>query len=128
MAFHVERVGGRVRGLAEGVDRRHLRRLERGEVPIDVEVDLHGLDRREARRDLRALLLECYAEGDRCVHVIHGRGLRSDLGPVLREALPGWLTAPPVGRLVMAFATAPPALGGEGATLILLRRRRAPGT
>lgn len=124
--FHVETQGGRLRGLAEGVDRRHLRRLERGGWEEEAEIDLHGLRRDEAGRALREALREAHAEGMRCIRVVHGRGLHSELGPVLREALPGWLTAPPAGRLVMAFATAPAAQGGEGATLVLLRRRRGP--
>lgn len=124
--FRLERVGTRVRGLAEGVDRRHLRRLERGQVAVDAELDLHGLDRREARESVREGLREAFEEGFRCVQVIHGRGLRSEGGAVLREALPDWLAAPPLAALVLAFATAPPALGGEGATLVLLRRWRGP--
>ncbi|MDX1650672.1 MAG: Smr/MutS family protein [Myxococcota bacterium] len=126
MPFRVETGGGRLRGLAEGVDSRHLRALERGEREVEAELDLHGLRAAEARQAVRQALHEAHEEGMRCIRVIHGRGRGSELGPVLREALPDWLTAPPAGRLVMAFASAPGPLGGEGATLVLLRRRRAP--
>jgi DNA-nicking Smr family endonuclease len=126
VAFRIEAREGRLRGLAEGVDRRHLRRLERGDWEEDAEIDLHGLRRDEARRAVRAALAEAHQEDMRVIRVVHGRGRHSELGPVLREALPEWLTAPPLGRLVMAFASAPADRGGDGATLVLLRRRRGP--
>lgn len=125
MSFHLERHGERVLGLALGIDRAHLDRLARGEVPIDMELDLHGLAERDARSLVRAALEEAYQEGDRCLLLIHGRGRHSELGAVLREALPEWLTAPPAGRRVMAFATALPDDGGPGASYVLLRRRRS---
>jgi len=123
--FEVRRVGERHWGLAPGIDRKHLRRLQRDQVEIDGEVDLHGLTAAEARPALREAIQEAYAEGMRCLLVIHGRGRGSPGDPVLRSALAGWLTAPPTGRLVMAFASAGTGDRGAGATTVLLRRRRA---
>jgi len=122
--FALSGYGERLEGIAPGIDRNHLKRLGRGEIEPDSEIDLHGLDRRNARFALRAALHEAYAEGERCVAVVHGRGLHSDLGPVLKEALVEWLAEPPLGPLVMAFASAPSHDGGTGATYVLLRRRR----
>lgn len=124
MSFQVEQRGSQLRGLAPGIDRAHLDRLARGGVPIDLELDLHGLTESAARSLVRETLRCAYEDGDRCVLVIHGRGKHSDLGAVLREALPGWLQEPPTGLLVMAFAGAQPRDGGEGASYVLLRRRR----
>ena len=94
---------------------------------MDAELDLHGLLEAEASLAVEHALREAYEEGYRCVLVIHGRGRHSPLGPVLRAALPRWLTAPPLGQLVMAFATALPRDGGPGSTYVLLRRgRRGP--
>ncbi len=59
--------------------------------------------------------------------VIHGRGLNSgDAGPVLGEAVQRVLTAGRVARAILAFTHAGPAQGGDGATLVLLRKRREP--
>lgn len=113
-----------MQGLAKGVDRAHLRRLSRGEVEVDLELDLHGLDQKEARMLLRATIREAYDEGDRCILVIHGRGKGSPDGAVLRSALPGWLKEAPIDRLVMALASARPEDGGPGSSYLLLRRRR----
>ena len=111
-------------GLAPGIDRAHLDRLRRGRVEVDYEIDLHGLSARDAGAALRSALLEAVERGGRCVLVVHGRGRGSEAGPVLKEALVGWLEAPPVARWVMAFATARPDDGGAGATYVLLRRSR----
>ena len=125
--FEVVRQGERVSGLAPGVDRRHLARLRAGEVEIDRDLDLHGLDAPSAREDVTFELRDAYAEGERCVRIVHGRGLRSPGGPVLKEAVLAWLQAPPLANLVLAFETAPPEHGGAGALLVLLRRRRPQG-
>jgi len=126
-AFAVEISGEHVRALAAGVDRQHLVRLVRGEVAIDVEIDLHGCNERDARALVADTLAEMLREGERCARIVHGRGRHSLAGPVLKAALLEWLTAPPLAQQVLAFATAGPGAGGAGATLVLLRRARASG-
>ena len=120
--FEVARVGERVEGRAPGIDRKHLRRLRSGDVPVELRVDLHGLYESEAREAVREALTGAAEAGQRCALVIHGRGQRSEGGPVLKRALPRWLAEPPLGARVMAFASATPADGGTGATYVLLRR------
>jgi DNA-nicking Smr family endonuclease len=122
--FAVTREGERVAGLAAGVDRRHLRRLRSGEIEPDRDLDLHGLSERDAREDVTFELRDAWAEGERCVRIVHGRGLRSPGRAVLKDAVLEWLQEPPLAALVMAFASAPPASGGPGALFVLLRRRR----
>lgn len=112
-----------VEGVAQGVDRRLLRRLRRGDFALQGHCDLHGLSREEAREAVERFVTRSRAEGKRCVLVIHGRGLNSkDQEPVLKPALVGWLSRGRVGRLVLAFATARPPDGGAGAVYVLLRR------
>jgi DNA-nicking Smr family endonuclease len=71
---------------------------------------------------VREALIGAAEAGLRCALVIHGRGQRSESGPVLKQALTRWLAEPPLGARVMAFASATPADGGAGATYVLLRR------
>ena len=123
-SFTIREHGERIEGLAQGIDRAHLDRLKRGRVPVQREVDLHGLERREAGLEVRLQLEEAFEMAERCVLIIHGRGAHSDLGPVLKEALLGWLCDPPLDRLVMAFASALSEHGGSGATYVRLRRNR----
>ena len=120
--FEVSRVGERLEGRAPGIDRKHLRRLRSGDIPVDVRVDLHGLHGPEAREAVREALIGAAKAGQRCALVIHGRGHRSESGPVLKRGLLRWLAEPPLGARVMAFASATPADGGTGATYVLLRR------
>ena len=123
--FTVERLGERSEGLAAGIDRKHLLRLRRGEVPVDARVDLHGLRAADARRRLAAEVARAQAAGLRCLLVVHGRGLHSEGPAVLREGVAEWLSAAPLAARVMAFASARPEDGGSGATYVLLRRVRA---
>lgn len=115
-------------GRAEDVASRALAKLRRGDPAPEREIDLHGLDAPAAAKRVRRVLETAREEGVRCVLVIHGRGLRSDGEAVLRRALPEWLAAPPLDRLVQAFAPAPERLGGAGASLVLLRRERRHGS
>jgi DNA-nicking Smr family endonuclease len=123
--FEVARTGERVEGIAAGIDRAHLRRLKRGEIEPARRIDLHGQERRSARPLVERELRAAYEAGERCVAFVHGRGLRSEAGPVLKEALLEWLQAPPLSAVVLAFASAPPQEGGTGALHVLLRRKRA---
>lgn len=123
-AFALETSGERIEGLVHGIDRAWLRRLRAGEITPETRVDLHGLSAREAERLLRRTLAAAHDAGRRCVLVVHGRGLRSAEGAVLRAALPQWLADPRTAPRVMAFASARPRDGGTGATYVLLRRPR----
>ncbi len=124
-AFETAPRSGGTEGWARGTDRALVARLRKGDPPPTWEIDLHGFTADEARADLRDAVREAYDEGERCGLVIHGQGHGSEGGPVLRAGVPAWLSAPPIGRLVLAFTPARPAEGGVGATVVLLRRRRA---
>lgn len=122
--FEIEELGERIEGRVPGFDRRRLARLRTGRIPPETTVDLHGMLEPEARLAVREAVQSAHAAGARAILVIHGRGLHSPEGPVLKAALPAWLAEPPVGARVLAFASAPPELGGVGATLVLLRKVR----
>ncbi len=122
--FEVTRDGERLVAHVAGVAPGQLAALGAGELPVELTVDLHGFPAAEARGALRDGLRRARRAGLRCVRVVHGRGLRSAAGPVLKEGLPGWLSEAPIASWTLAFTSAPPRLGGTGATLVLLRGRR----
>lgn len=122
--FDVERYGEVVAALARGADPRWLDRLRGGRVAPDAELDLHGHTAASAAVALEAAVARAAADRRRCLRVVHGRGLRSPGGPVLKEEVIARLTAPPLAAHVVAFATAPPDRGGGGALLVLLRGPR----
>ncbi|HEU4385923.1 MAG TPA: Smr/MutS family protein [Anaeromyxobacteraceae bacterium] len=112
-----------VEGHVSGLDPALVHKLRRGEYSVQGHVDLHGLTREEARREVDRFLKESRRRGRRCVLLVHGRGLHSEKQvPVLKEALRGWLATARFGRHVLAFATARPQDGGAGALYVLLRR------
>lgn len=98
------------------------KRLHQGDFSIQDYIDLHGLTLIEAEEALRKFLREAIAKQYSCVKVIHGRGLKSPKGPVLKEALTQWLQGP-FRKWVLAYATAKDCDGGLGATYVLLKVR-----
>ena len=120
----VDEAGEVMSGRAAGIDRRLLRRLRDGEFAIDAEIDLHGMTRDQAVAALERTLRRAFGHGRRAMLVIHGRGLNSSTeGPVLKDAVKRALCEGPA-RLVLAFTSAPPAQGGPGATVVLLRKQQ----
>lgn len=97
-----------------------FRRLQRGRLAVQDEIDLHGLNAHDARQYLREFLSESQRRGLRCVRVVHGKGKRSGhRGPVLKCKVDGWLRR---WSGVLAFCSARPADGGTGAVYVLLRK------
>jgi DNA-nicking Smr family endonuclease len=102
-----------------GVRDQVLRRLRRGLIPREQELDLHGLSQSVARLLTAQFIEVSRHRGLRCVRIIHGKGMRSGArGAVLKSALNGWLRRHPD---VMAFTSARPIDGGTGAAYVLLR-------
>src|SRR2546428_8083446 len=63
--------------LRTGLARDVLRKLRRGDWVVQDIVDLHGLNRQQARSLLAGVFGEGPKRGLRCVPVVHGKGLRS---------------------------------------------------
>ena len=113
-----------IEGSVKGFSRKLMRRLKRGEVPVQDHIDLHGLTKEEAEAAVKDFVYRSNRSGLRCVLIVHGRGLNSpESFPVLKEGLPLWLGRGKAGKLVLAFSTARPYDGGTGATYVLLRKR-----
>ncbi|MEO6954792.1 MAG: Smr/MutS family protein [Polyangia bacterium] len=112
-----------VEGVADGIDRRLVRNLRRGEYAIQAHIDLHGLVQTQARVEVEAFIEESRLHGLRCVLIVHGRGLHSKENmPVLKERVGQWLSRGRIARGVLAFVSALPTDGGTGAVYVLLRR------
>jgi DNA-nicking Smr family endonuclease len=113
-----------IEGAVQGFSRKLMKKLKRGELPVQGHIDLHGLTKPDAETAVADFLLESFKSGLRCVLIVHGRGLNSPESlPVLKEGLPQWLNRGRVRKMVLAFATARPYDGGTGATYVFLRNR-----
>lgn len=96
-----------------------VRRLRRGQWVVQEQIDLHGLRVDEARDALAAFLAQAMRREQRCVRVIHGKGLGSaGREPVLKGKVMRWLIQ---RDEVLAFCQARPTDGGSGALIALLR-------
>ena len=99
--------------LRNGYPPKILRQLRRGDWRVEDELDLHGLNRIQAGTAVSGFLDQAVSQGMRCVRIVHGKGQG-----VLREALRADL---PARAEILGFVEAPPAQGGAGAVLVLLR-------
>jgi DNA-nicking Smr family endonuclease len=107
--------------LRPGMSPNVLRDLRRGRWVVQEHVDLHGMNRDEARHQVALFLVECLQRGARCVRIVHGKGLGSPRRePVLKKLVQGWLSQ---RQEVLAFCQARAAEGGSGAVIVLLRGR-----
>ena len=101
-----------------GIQPAVLRKLRRGDYRVQGEIDLHGLNLREAKQALREFLALALMRHWRCVRIVHGKGLRSGhRGPVLKAMVGAVLR-----RLgpVLAYVSARQVDGGTGAVYVLL--------
>ncbi len=103
-----------------GVSRADLKRLKKGLISIQGELDLHGLTVTMAREQLANYLHHCRQSGKRCVRIIHGKGRGSAQGkPVIKNKVNIWLRQ---RDEVLAFCSARQNDGGTGAIYLLLKK------
>jgi DNA-nicking Smr family endonuclease len=97
-------------------------RLHKGDFSVQDYIDLHGMTLHDAEEALSLFFKEALKKRLFCVKVIHGRGLRSPGGPVLKAALQKRLQGS-FRKWVLAYSTAKDCDGGLGATYIILKTR-----
>ena len=97
-------------------------KLHTGHFSVQGYIDLHGYTGDEVNEQLDGFLAEAFRKDWRCVKIIHGRGLRSVKGPVLKDAVIKRL-AGRYRKRITAFVTARQCDGGLGALYVLLRKK-----
>lgn len=110
---------------AEALPMNAFRRLRRGELSAQEELDLHGLTAVQAQNLLRAFLADARKHGLGCVRIIHGKGrasaeLDASGAPILKNLVDRVLRQ---RADILGFHSAPPAQGGTGAVIVLLAKR-----
>lgn len=103
---------GPMKYVRENVDSFEVKKIRRGHYRPDLILDLHGLDQRQAKQEIAALLFACQKEHAQCVCIVHGHG-----NGILKNKVPHWLVQHPD---VMAFHQATLEWGGKGAILVLI--------
>jgi len=89
-----------------------IKKLRCGDYLPDIFLDLHGLNQRQAKQELAAMLIVCKHEHINCANVIHGYGKH-----ILKQQIPLWLAQHPD---ILAFHQAPKKWGGAAALLVLI--------
>jgi DNA-nicking Smr family endonuclease len=117
----VDRRGGAVRAMADGLPPRLLDELRSGKVVPRRQLDLHRRSVIEARQVLDDGVRGARRDGVTCLLVVCGRGVHSGAdGPVLPEVVVERLSEE-LADEILAFCTAPRKWGGEGALIVRLR-------
>jgi DNA-nicking Smr family endonuclease len=107
-------------GRAKGVSRKIIKDLREGRFSIKNTLNLRGMRVEEAQQAFEDFIKNSIQKGDRCVLIIHGRGLSSKGEPILKNKVREWLEKGPYRKYVIAYASARPCDGGAGATYVLL--------
>ena len=104
---------------SSGLRNKKWQKLTKGVIEIEGVLDLHGEKVAEAFKKLLNFIQCCLENNHRCLLIIHGKGQHGK--PVLKNHLNYWLRHHPY---VMAFVSAQPKDGGNGAVYVLLRSNR----
>ena len=122
----VEHTPEYVEGPVINSNPRIVRKLRRGKFSVQGYCDLHGLTAKEALDWCEEFMARSITANRSCIAIIHGRGLSSPRGPVLKKMVQEWLTKGRWRRHVIAYSSAPNWDGGPGVTYVLLRQKPAP--
>lgn len=94
--------------------------LKQGKLRWYDAVDIHGCTIEEARAAMTQLLSQAKQNNETMVKIVHGKGSEA----ILKTCVNGWLRQLPE---VLAFCSAPPKDGGNGAVLVLLKKPKNDG-
>ena len=94
--------------------------LKQGKLRWYDAVDIHGCTIEEARAAMTQLLVQAKNNNETVVKIVHGKGSEA----ILKTCVNGWLRQLPE---VLAFCSAPPKDGGNGAVLVLLKKSKTDG-
>lgn len=94
--------------------------LKKGNLRWYDAVDIHGCTIEEARVAMTQLLSQAKQNNETMVKIVHGKGSEA----ILKTCVNGWLRQLPE---VLAFCSAPPKDGGNGAVLVLLKKPKVDG-
>lgn len=101
-----------------GVQKRIVQKLKRGQFPISDQIDLHQMTTETAYSVLLEFIADAQGTRPECIRIIHGKGLRSKNGPRLKLMTHQLLRDHPQ---VLAFSICKPGNGGSGAVDVLLK-------
>lgn len=128
---HAPTLSARMAHAPVKMDHGTHKRMIRGKLKPEGRLDLHGMTLSEAHPALIGFIFAAHEAEKRLVIVITGKGKDRDSGGpipirrgILRHQVPNWLTAPPLGSMILDIREAHQRHGGGGAYYVYLKRRR----
>jgi DNA-nicking Smr family endonuclease len=121
--FNVVNLPEYMEGYVDDLNPLVMEKLRGGEFSVQKVLDLHGLSAGEAYDVFHLFIKEAVRSQVCCVRIVHGRGLKSRNGPVLKEKLKEWILRAMHRKWVVAFSSSRMSDGGPGATTVLLRTK-----
>ncbi|MBE9578575.1 Smr/MutS family protein [Moraxella sp. K127] len=91
--------------------------LRQGKLRWYDAVDLHGSSIDEARDAVQTIIANAVKHGETVVKIVHGKGTDA----IIKTCVNGWLRQIPD---VLAFVSAPANDGGNGAVLVLIKKKK----
>lgn len=104
------------------ITRETLRKILKGKIKIDAEIDLHGMDRFEAREKIENFIFDSFLNGNRYINIITGKG-----SGVIRRVVQDYLDDEKSYKIIISFSNAHRKQGGDGAFVLHLRKKETIG-
>ena len=104
------------------ITRETLRKNLKGKIKIDAEIDLHGMDRFEAREKIENFIFDSFLNGNRYINIITGKG-----SGVIRRVVQDYLDDEKSYKFIISFSNAHRKQGGDGAFVLHLRKKETIG-
>ncbi len=105
-------------GIQQGV----FKKLKDGQLMWKAAVDLHGCTVEQARQAVLDIIFAAQNDGITIIKIVHGKGYsQTSESGLLKTCVNGWLQQ---HRSVLAFHSALPKDGGNGAVMVLLKKQQ----
>jgi DNA-nicking Smr family endonuclease len=108
------------KGALANVNRATAEKFKKGEIIIEARLDLHGVRTHDAKQLVEQFIERCFNEQKRYLLLITGKGFHGE-GTIYQE-MPHWLNGSSIRSKIVAFTSAHPKDGGDGALYVLLKK------
>ena len=106
-----------------GINYSTVKRMDKGDYPIDGSLDLHGFSINDAFEFFFKFINTSYYKKHRMLLVVTGKGLRfSNESPSINKMLQRWINVPGIIEKILRYNYAIQRHGGKGAYYILLKK------
>ena len=108
--------------MRTGIQHGLFKKLRQGLLPMEAQVDLHGMTVEQARSTVLEFVRDCYQHEVRIALITHGKGEGRTQPAILKSCINSWLPQLPE---ILAFHSAQSRHGGLGATYVLIRSNKS---